>query len=170
MKRLLQHLLVAALLVGAAASASAHDDAVLNLGADGSLQGLPANYAPARLALRFGSVDDERRLMALRLQLGQASVQVPTCILGLLHASSAEQLQLRASWTHDESVVPYYLAARFAEPDDAGLTYTLLFNLHTARLMEVSLEIAGSGRIERSLPLDLHARCGDDELAGVLAR
>ena len=160
----------AALWVATTGTAMAHDDAVLRLSADSSLQGLPPSYEPARLSMSFSAVDDERRLTALRLQLGSASVQVPTCILGLVHANSAAQLQLTASWTHDESVVPYYLAARFAEPDDTALAFTLLFNLHTARLMEVSVQIAGSGKIERSLPLDLHARCGDDELVDVLAR
>jgi len=165
-----RRLFAAALLAVLAGTAAAHDDTPLHLATDGNLQGLPSDYAPARLALGFSPVDDERRLTALHLQLGQAAIDVPACILGLIHAHGAAAVQLRASWTHDESVVPYYLAARFAEPDDADVAFTLLFNLHTARLIEVSVDIAHGADVERSLPLDLRARCATDELDGVLAR
>ncbi|MBV8603261.1 MAG: hypothetical protein JO224_01120 [Pelomonas sp.] len=156
--------------LGLGTGAAAHQDRVIGLAADGSLQGLPAAYAPARLRLTFSAVGDARRLTDLELRLGAAHVRLPTCVLGLIHADGTGRLRLSASWEHDEAILPHYLAARFAEPDDAGLAFTLLFDLHTAQLIEVTADLAhGDGAEPRSLALDLRARCAADELDGVLA-
>ena len=156
--------LLALLLLSASGLCSAHQDRIITRAPDGSLPDLPPVYQPATLTLKFSAVGGEQRLTALRLQLGpKASVQIPTCVLGLIRSNSASQAVLSASWYHDESVLPPYLSARFVDPEAGAPSFTLLFNLRMARLMEMSVNIA-----EQSLALDLHARCAADELKDVL--
>ena len=160
---------LAALLLGACSLCAAHEDQRLTLAPDGAVAGLPAEHQPARLTLKFSAVGDGPRLTRLRLQIGPAQVQLPTCLLGLIRSQQASQLALAASWQHDENIIPHYLAAHFKDPQPGAPGFTLLFNLHTARLMEMSVDIARGPDNAQSLPLDLHARCAPDELQGVLA-
>jgi len=161
--------LLALLLLAASSPCPAHEDQPIGLAPDGTLTGLPATYQPARLTLQFSIIDGEKRLTSLRLKLGSAAVLLPTCLLGLIRTQQAAQLVLGASWQHDEAVVPHYLSARFLDPENGAPSFTLLFNLHTARVLDLSVDIARSAGETQSLPLDLRARCGADELQDILA-
>jgi hypothetical protein len=146
----------------AALTAQAHQDRLIEWRPDGSLAGLPAAYAPAELRAGFQPVGDATRLLALALRIGTHRVELPTCLLGSLQSERREQLQVLASWDHDEAVLPHYLALRAADADGH---YELLFNLHTARLMSMRFHLERGGR---DFPIDLHERCAADELAGIL--
>ncbi|MET0518899.1 MAG: hypothetical protein ABW005_08705 [Burkholderiaceae bacterium] len=153
---------VGAALALVALTAQAHRDRVIEWRPDGSLAGLPAMYAPADLQAGFQPAGDASRLTTLMLRIGAKRVQLPACLLGSLLSERREQLSLLASWDHDEAVLPHYLSLRAADADGH---YEMLFNLHTARLMALSFHLEPRDRI---FPIDLHERCADDELAGVL--
>jgi hypothetical protein len=157
-----------ALMLGVSALCQAHEDKPLQLAADGAITGLPAAYSPARLQMVFSPVGDERRLTALRLQIGAKQVRLPTCLLGLIRTQAAQDARLSGSWTHDESVVPHYLNLNLADPGHPA-SFSLLFNLHDARLIEMDVDIERADDEVQSLPVDLRARCAADELRGVLA-
>jgi len=145
-----------------ALAAQAHQDHLIEWRPDGSLTGLPAPYAPADLQANLRPVGDATRILSLALRIGTHRVQLPTCLLGSLQSERREQLSVRASWDHDEAVLPHYLALRAADADGH---YELLFNLHTARLLSMSFHLERSGR---DFPIDLREHCAADELDGVL--
>ncbi|XHS79195.1 hypothetical protein ACFJGW_04280 [Burkholderiaceae bacterium UC74_6] len=146
-------------------TAQAHEDRLIEWRPDGSLAGLPAMYAPARLHANFRPIGDATRLIALQMRIGANSVQLPACLLGSLLSEKREQISLLASWEHDEAVLPHYLALRAADADGF---YELLFNLHTARLMAIRFHLQRPDG-GRDFSIDLKARCAADELAGVTA-
>lgn len=170
----LRQLPAIALLLSGHHLVQAQQDHRLTLDADGNLAGLPAAYQPARLQPVFTALPGGPRLTALTLQLGPQQVQLPACLLELVQSSAGDQLRLRASWDHDESVLPYYLDLELldpgfdsARPQNGG--FSLLFNLRSARLVGMSVNVPrGGGASRQQVPVDLHARCAADELAGVL--
>jgi len=157
--------LAGAALALVALTAQAHRDRIIEWRPDNSLAGLPAEYSPAEMRASFRPVGNATRLLALNLRIGAHRVQLPGCLLGSLLSDKREQLTLQASWDHDETVLPHYLALRAADADGH---YQLLFNLHTARLMSMSfhLDHPDGGR---DFDIDLKARCAADELNGVIA-
>ena len=156
-----------ALMLGVSALCHAHEDVALKLAADGTVQGLPAAYSPARLSLVFSAIGDEHRITSLRLQIGKQHVQLPACLLGLIRTQSAQDLALSASWDHDETVVPHYLQLQLL---DAGhpVRFALLFNLHTARVIDMTAHVERSEDEVQSIPVDVRSRCSTDELRDVV--
>ena len=149
-------------------TAQAHQDRILTLAPDGRLQGLPTAYEPARLDVGFTAMGSNgTRLTRLSLQLGKHQVSIPTCLLGLIPSDQRGQLQMSASWDHDESVLPYYVHLTLHDPAPSRGSFSLLFDLRTARLMSMEVQVPREGG-DQSLPIDVHARCADDELANVL--
>jgi hypothetical protein len=155
--------LLFALMLGVSAFCHAHEDVALKLAADGAVQGLPVAYSPAHLDMVFRAMGDEQRLTSLRLQVGQQRVQLPACLLGLIHTQSARDVRLSASWDHDETVVPHYLQMQFLDPGHPA-SFALLFNLHTARLIDMTANIERSADELQSIPVDARSRCSVDEL------
>jgi len=169
------HLLSSCLLAAACCGAVAHQDRVLQIRPDGTLDGLAPPYAPARLRLSFATVEGEPRISALALDLHGRRVEVPMCVLGLLNSERVAEVQASASWEHDETIVPPYLSLRFADPGqdpkaDASSGYTLLFDLRSAKLIEMQIEVVHAARHRtQTVPVDLQARCGEADAATFLA-
>ncbi len=162
-----KELLLFALMLSVSALCRAHEDVPLKLAADGAVQGLPAAYLPARLNMVFSTMDDERRLTSLRLQIGRQRVQLPACLLGLIHTQSAQDVRLSASWDHDETVVPHYLQMQFLDPGHPA-SFALLFNLHSARLIDMTVNVERSSDELQSIPVEVRSRCSADELRDVV--
>lgn len=153
----------------------AHEDRVLDLAPDGALTGLPPDYAPGRLTLGFANVEGERRLTALTLSIHGVQVVLPMCVLGLLNTERREDVQVTASWDHDEDIVPHYLQLKLFDPGYqprawANAGFSLLFNLHDAKLMQMDVEVVHE-KVQRtqSVPVDLRARCSGDDTEGFLS-
>jgi hypothetical protein len=154
-----------------------HQDRVVRIQADGTLDGLATAYAPARLRLGFASVDGEPHVSALALELHGRRTELPMCVLGLLNSERLADVQASASWEHDEAILPPYLSLRFLDPgQDAKATatsaFTLLFDLRSAKLIEMQVEIVRTAHqrtVTQIVPVDLQARCGDAETATFLA-
>ena len=167
---MLRSLLLAALLSGGICRA--HQDKIIAIGADGTLVGLPSEFTPARLQIAFVPPGSERRapISWIQLTLGKQSTRLPFCLTALLKTEVLSDVEASASWYHDERSLPYYLNLKFydpgrrGEPDfDSG--FSLLFNLRTARLMQMNVNVARKQRNQaQMLPLDLAALCPPAEL------
>lgn len=155
---------------------SAHQDRSITVKADGSLEGFPSEYGPANLHVEFAL--EERSALpiasSITLNLGKNRVSFPGCLTGLLQIRSISQIFATASWYHDEGLLPYYLKFDFVDPgyDESRWPpnqgyYSLLFNLRTAKLMRIEVNIVrDSGRSMQSVPVDLAQLCNGEVLKG----
>lgn len=152
------------------AQAQAHQDRLLRVAADGAIVGLPPQFSPATLKVVYATIEGERRVAALALDVRAHRVELPMCVVGLLNTGDERDMRVTGSWYHDEEIVPYYLQVRFFDPgfDSNRKTnpgFALLFNLHTAKLIEMDVDVVHDAKGERaqSIPVDLQARCADAE-------
>ena len=142
--------------------------------ADGSLEGLPSEYGPANLHVKFAL--EERSALpiasSITLNLGKNRVSFPGCLTGLLQIRSMSQIRASASWYHDEWLLPYYLKFYFVDPGydesrwppDQGY-YSLLFNLRTGKLMKMEVQIVrDAGKFSQYVPVDLAQLCNGEVL------
>ena len=153
---------------------SAHQDRIIMVKEDGSLVGLPPEYGPAYLHVKFAL--EERSALpiasSITLILGRNRVSFPGCVTGLFQIRSMSQIVATASWYHEEGLLPYYLKFYFFDPgyDESRFYnqgYSLLFNLRTGELMEIEVNIVrDSGRSMQSVPVDLAQRCTGEVLKG----
>lgn len=163
-------------LVSATARAQVHEDRLLRVASDGTIVGLPAQFSPATLRVVYALIDGERRVTTLALAIRDRRVELPLCVVGLLNTDDERDMRLSASWDHDEEIVPYYLQLRFFDPGfdskrAANSGFALLFNLRTAKLIEMDVDVVHDrGERAQTIPVDLRARCADAESAAFLQR
>lgn len=106
------------LAIGSSKIAFAHKDTVIWL-KGGKLEGLPPNYQPASFSFKNR-----------RIAVGSVSVVIPECIWKRLGNIKEADLLFVASWYHDPSVVPPYIAL-FTGKAQGKSGYELLLNLDT---------------------------------------
>ena len=141
-------LFLCALLAG---PALAHEDTSVEIAPDGSLLGLPVKYEPGRLTYSA---------MALRLRLGDHETILPPCLTAHLGLAKA-RLDAYASWYHRNSPLPAYLGVNIVHGERRQGRFdgfTLLFNLETATLMDVT-RLSVVGNAQRRVPVDVRALC-----------
>jgi hypothetical protein len=148
----------------------AHEDRIIVLTGNGALSGIPAEYGPANLHVQYATPgSDGASILSLDLTLGKNQTHIPICVTGLIQTRSSKEIRASASWYGDESVVPYYLEINFPDPSQDESTwaspgYSLLFNLHTGKLMQMNVTIArDGGKSIQEVPVDIIDRCGVDE-------
>jgi hypothetical protein len=115
-----------------AARAAAHQDAILTVRSDGSLEGLPKEYEPAVLTWS-GSIP------TLELRIGAHETVLPKCLTSKLLLERAE-ITVHASWYHDRSILPPYIVINIVHSmQKRGLFsgYSLVFNLETGELIQL---------------------------------
>ena len=168
--RWLRTLMLSTLLAAASAS-HGHQDRIVELKTDGTLSAIPAAFGPAALRITFSQAKNgEPPVSSVELTLGARRIALPICVTGLLHAVRIQDVQASASWYHDEKSLPYYLSVQFFDPGydrkaSFNPGYSLLFNLRTARLMQMEvLIVRDKGKAMQSVPVDLAARCSPQEL------
>lgn len=150
----------------------AHQDRVIQLRADGTLEGLPNSYTPALLHINFADSPPagEAIISSIDLTLGKNQVHLPICVTGMLLSKSTNEISLSASWYHDEETLPHYLGIHFFDPGYsksrwANPGYALLFNLHTGKLMKMEIFIVrDNGKGLQSVAVDLTDTCKPSEL------
>lgn len=127
------------LLVLMPSAASAHQDRILSLRADGVIPELPTLYGATRLHVAHSHSD----LSGLRFVSSGHETNLPSCLLRLVSGSTATNLFLVGSWYHDESLLPHYISVEFLETDSVpqlsekpGVKF--LFSLRDAKLLEVT--------------------------------
>jgi len=150
----------------------AHKDTLIRLQADGRLEGLPAEYSPAALRLAFSK---NRELggpviSSLELKIGSKTVTVPLCVTGLILTESLKDVLVSASWYHGNSpsMLPPHLNVTLYDPgnEDAKYRggYTLLFNLSTAKLIEMDVVIPRGADSAQYIPVDFREECFREDL------
>jgi len=152
----------------------AHQDRFLTVRDDGVLEGLPPKYGPATLRIEFGprNANNARSNISITLTLGKNQVRIPKCVTGWLRTQRMGEIRASASWYHEEEILPYYLNVDFFDPGYKKFRYansgfSLLFNLHTAKLMQMEIIIVrDNGETIQRVPVDLGAGCSMIEFKG----
>jgi hypothetical protein len=133
----------------------AHEDSLVDIGRDGLLNGLPGHYEPAKLV---------HNATVFRLRLGHNEVSLPLCLTSHLGLAQAKP-NAYASWYHERSILPPYLGVNLVHGErQQGFFngFSLLFNLETASLIEVT-RLSVEGNVERRVIVDLPSLCGEQE-------
>ncbi len=151
----------------------AHKDYIIAVNEDGTLEGIPSEYGPAAMHVEFAPQNSgSAPITSITLDLGKNRVRIPICVTGLLRTQRMGEIKATASWYHDETLIPYYLNIDFFDPGYNKLRwpnpgYSLLFDLHTGKLMEMDVHILrDSGRSVQQVPVDIRKRCKPEELRG----
>ena len=116
------------------APALAHEDTMFEIRSDGTLLGLPAQYTPAML--RWSSEPNP----GLTLRVAARENVLPRCLTSKLSLGQA-QIRAYGSWYHERSLLPPYIAVDVIHKQHKHghfTGYTLLFNLDTSQLMELT--------------------------------
>ncbi len=132
-----------------------HQDRIFNVSDDGTIEGLPDEYQPARVVVA-PSADG----VAVELTLSGKALTLPSCLGNLFLLPPSENMSLSGSWYHSRSTLPPYLNVLLPQKSKEGDSFlytgsSLLFNLETAELIEVrSWELVGTGAQGKDVPLD----------------
>jgi len=151
----------------------AHQDRIITVKNDGSLEGLPLDYSPATLRIEFAAQNEGGApITSVTFNLGKNQVRLPLCITGLLQSRRITEVKASASWYHDEKILPYYLKINFFDPGYnqsrwANAGFSLLINLRTSKLMQMEVIIVrDDGKSIQNIPIDVAAQCNSEELGG----
>src|SRR5262245_7167409 len=150
--------LLVACIIGTA-ECLAHRDRRLTVTDDGAIVGIPSQYGAAALHVAFESSTGDPKVSAVVLDLGRNHTRLPDCVTRLLTTRNMGDIEALASWYHDESIVPYYLALEFFGPGYspsrwANSGHELLFDLRTGRLLQMKAMIGEDQRLQFA-PVDL---------------
>lgn len=149
MSRFSAHRALAALIALASAETHAHSDTPFPRGADGSLNGTPAEYAPASAL-----VDLEPLQMCtttpptFAITVAANVLALPPCIVALFRDADEGRVRFAGSWYHERSLLPPYMSVVIPVgpaipelPYRAFEEFHLLINLDTAALLRITHEI-----------------------------
>lgn len=89
-----------------------------------------------------------------RLRIGKRELQLSRFLKALLNQEKPCELTIAASWYHDRSILPPYIALR-TEPPNRAFRYEALINLETLELIGVYAHIRESETTMRRLKVDL---------------
>ena len=151
------------------ALSSAHRDTLIPIEKDGTLARLPKQYQPAKLDIRFERGDGDKRVSFVRLTLGAKEVSLPMCVVYLLNSEELSQIRAKGSWYHERGVLPPYLDVEFYDSGyetekSANPGYSLLFNLETAQLIRMDVNIVHEREKSiQSVPVDIGGLCTAQE-------
>lgn len=150
----------------------AHTDISLAIAPNGDVSGLPDEYGTFNLIVDFSQSNDAS-IQSIVLARGASKAVLPSCITGLVQSSDMDDVELSASWYHDETTLPYYMNLSLYDPNlDPSETqypgYTLLFNLRTGKLMSMTLTRVVSKTVTQDVPVDVGARCTPEQLRGFM--
>ena len=122
----------------AAGPANAHEDRILTVQPDGAIPEIPAIFGPVVLEIsNLGTSSPD-----VQLSVGPKVTKLPSCVTRLIHTESKDQILVTGSWYGDESVLPYYISAKFFEPGYSATrnfnsNISILFNLRTGHVIEI---------------------------------
>lgn len=133
-------LLVAVFSLAGATVLRAHKDTIIQLKGT-ALTGLPKTYAPAELDMT-----------AFRLRVGNREMTFSPLLKSI--CEQPHDLRLTASWYHQSGTLPPYLVLRI-QPKGKNFSYSLLFNLDTLDLIELSVTLQESKSTTRELKIAL---------------
>lgn len=132
-----------AALMGMSSPGFVHVDTAITFSAEGVMDTIPAQFAPAQLRVAFSAPGRKQAVASVTLRLGEHVTTLPSCIVALLPSRRMAQVSASGSWYHDErGGLPYYLGIDFAGPRavPARRRQTqvfMLFNLRTAKIIHI---------------------------------
>lgn len=138
---------------------AAHEDRLLTVGPDGSLNGLPEPYLPATLRVSPKAI----------LRIGPREVTLPECLVAGV-ALRKTPLRVSASWYHELALLPPYVNLQVMHTQGSRGDYTgysLLFNLETLALIEinrVTVEATEEALFHRQSKVPVESLCGKEQL------
>jgi len=147
---------------GVAHDVLAHQDTIFSIASDGRLSRIPDDYGPVFIRLE-GTADSPR----VSLEIPARRVSLPSCLARLFLLPKGETIRAKGSWYHSRSLLPPYVSFDLPRETIANGFYTgysLLFNLETGELIELSQHTAmpdGNGVRMRSL--EVGSPCDPDE-------
>ncbi|WP_243317291.1 hypothetical protein [Geothrix paludis] len=167
MKSVIMPALLAALSPTACA---AHQDMIIEIQKDGSFIGLPKEFVPASIQIKFSNSLSDPPIESLIITLSGHKIKIPATLLSMLKCQSIDGVFASASWYHDEKLLPYYMRIEFLEPgfdstrpDNPGIA--MFLNLRTGMLMEIrSIVITKPGKSWEERVINLESLCSPDEL------
>ena len=118
----------------------ANEDTVIRLEGT-NLIGLPKHYTPAELDPK-----------AIRLRIGSHAMTFSPFLKSLF--DEPHKLRIAASWYHERSTLPPYLALQI-QPKKKDFSYTILFDMETLNVIELSVALRESDSTTRHLPVAL---------------
>jgi hypothetical protein len=158
--------------IGLSALCHAEPVRILEIASDGTLSGLPSEYLPSAMRIQFSQPDPRARpVSSFELVLGKQRVRLPPCVTAVLNTRQLKDVKVFASLRPEQTAVPPYMTVEFFDPNYKPKAlfnpgYSLLFNLRTARLIEMEVLIVRErGKVLQHLPLDLASMCSPAELA-----
>lgn len=100
-----------------------HEDTPIKLNKDGSLEGLPEKYSPAR----FDST-------TFTLTIGKNSIVIPECIKDYFKHYKDYQISFSSSWYHYSETLPDYIHLDIVTEEEP-YGYQIFFNLETLEIL-----------------------------------
>ena len=115
--------------------ASAHEDRFLGVSPSGLITGLPAQYGPLRLDVRYSS---NRNVKSVRFTSHKFSIALNRCVLE--HLTHVKEIRASGSWYHDLSHMPPYISLQFlqkapTQEDPNGLGISITFSLADGKIL-----------------------------------
>jgi hypothetical protein len=132
-----------------AGGALAHTDRILERASDGSLKGLPKEYEPA--AIEIGPAVNNvlgRPVPRVVVRLSGVENVVEPCVAELFLRSKTPAMRVSASWYHDFALLPPYVLVQLPSQTiehEMFSGYSILFDLRTAKIIELRMQVATSG-------------------------
>jgi hypothetical protein len=111
-----------------------HEDTVFKIAPDGSVQGLPKPWAPAKLKLKFSN-STHQPVQSAELSFSRLTVRLKPCFLKKLNSRSLDHVLVSGSWYHDTRTFPPYISLTFYtaafdpgrfENDSYSITFSLI--------------------------------------------
>ena len=119
----------------------AHEDTIIQLKGT-NLVGLPKSYAPAELDMK-----------AFRLRIGSHAMTFSPFLKSLF--DEPHEIRISASWYHERSTLPPYLLLHIQPKKKMDFSYSVLINMDTLDVIEVSVTLRKSDTTSRDLPVAL---------------
>jgi hypothetical protein len=118
----------------------AHEDTIIQLKGT-NLAGLPKHYSPAEFDTK-----------EFRLRIGSHAMTFSPFLKSLF--DEPHELRISASWYHERSTLPPYLLLHI-QPKKKDFSYSILLNMDTLDVIEVSVTLRESDATTRRLPVAL---------------
>ena len=151
---------------------AAHQERILKLEDSGAIADIPAEYGPGKFMVVF----QNKAVSSAQLTLGGKSTKIPSCILRLLKSGSANNIQITASWYHEETNLPFYLNIDFLDADQNLISnyknsYSLFFNLRTSKLIDLTRNLAvNNGNSLQRMEINIDTICIQSEARRVTGK
>ncbi|MCC6076528.1 hypothetical protein ACFPTX_02235 [Pseudomonas sp. GCM10022188] len=146
---------------------------MLSLESNGAIAGLPEQYSPASLDIKF-SAEAGGSAEGIRINIAGNELTIPRCVVKLIKTTNSSDISLSASWYHSSSSLPHYMNIEFYDPGYnpekwANSGYSILLSLASAKVINIEYsQVNPDESSSQHLSVDLSSLCQEKELADFL--